>query len=391
MAEGSRRIVFVAGAGRSGTSTLSGALQHLGMCVPRPEVQPDLTNPKGFAESQWVVDFHDDLLRRARVLISDARPQAWFEAGKLGLREQPRNRLDEWLKSQFAEADELVIKDPRLAWFLGLWRVSAVRSGAVPVVVTMLRPPTQVVSSRERYYRGAQGNASRTAAWVNMMLHTERATRDCERAFLRYHDLVADWTTAIFQLGETFDLQAVKNATTADISRVHDFIDPSLNRMGGTWEDLEVPHRLSDLAERTWGQLSRLADVDHDAPGVTGALDELRQEYTQLYADSEAIARSSITVERMFPPVPNERSTAREKKARSAAREAARSAAGAEDPLPAQNEVVTAQKGRTQSPESEQTVADRVASRVPHSVRSSIPAGLRRQGRALLNGLRGQR
>ena len=78
-----RRVVFVVGSGRSGTSTMAGALQALGMHVPPPEVKPDETNPKGFAESQWVVDVHSRLLKRSNVAVSDARPTAWFEAGKV--------------------------------------------------------------------------------------------------------------------------------------------------------------------------------------------------------------------------------------------------------------------------------------------------------------------
>ena len=79
-----RRVVFVVGSGRSGTSTMAGALQTLGMHVPQPEVAADETNPKGFGEPQWVVDFHNELLRRCNVQVSDARPSAWYETGKLG-------------------------------------------------------------------------------------------------------------------------------------------------------------------------------------------------------------------------------------------------------------------------------------------------------------------
>ena len=72
-----RSLVLVAGSGRSGTSLFSGILQRLGCHVPQPEVPADATNPRGFAESQWVVDFHTRLLRAARVQVSDARPAAW--------------------------------------------------------------------------------------------------------------------------------------------------------------------------------------------------------------------------------------------------------------------------------------------------------------------------
>src|SRR4029079_8634872 len=78
-----RRVVFVVGSGRSGTSTMSGALETIGLHVPQSEAVADETNRKGFGEPQWVVDFHDELLKRCNVQVSDSRPSAWFEAGRL--------------------------------------------------------------------------------------------------------------------------------------------------------------------------------------------------------------------------------------------------------------------------------------------------------------------
>ena len=98
-------------------------------------------------------------------------------------------RVAAWLEEQLAVADELVIKDPRASWFLGLWRAAAERNDATVSYVTMLRPVTEVVGSKQTYYgrMGAgsdQGAVTRTAAWINMMLHTERATRGQQRAFV---------------------------------------------------------------------------------------------------------------------------------------------------------------------------------------------------------------
>ena len=71
-----RRVVFVVGSGRSGTSTMAGTLRTLGLLVPQPEVVADATNPKGFGEPRWVVDLHHELLQRSNVQVSDARPRA---------------------------------------------------------------------------------------------------------------------------------------------------------------------------------------------------------------------------------------------------------------------------------------------------------------------------
>src|SRR5690349_17069402 len=231
-----RRVVFVVGSGRSGTSTMAGTLRTLGLHVPQPEVVADATNPKGFGEPRWVVDLHTQLLARSNVQVSDARPRAWLDTGTTSGDHATRARVAEWLEGQFASGDELVVKDPRAAWFLGLWRAAADRCGATSSYVTMLRPVTEVVGSKQTYYgrMGAgsdQGAVTRTAAWINMMLHTERATRGQQRAFVHYGDLLDDWTQPVFALGEAFDLAAVKTAMAVDIAEVHRFIDPSLRRV----------------------------------------------------------------------------------------------------------------------------------------------------------------
>ncbi len=308
---GDRRLVFVVGSGRSGTSTMSGTLQTLGIHVPQPEVSADDTNPKGFGEPQWVVDLHDDLLKRCQVQVSDARPSAWFEAGKLATDDELRERLHTWVEQQFVEGgSEIVVKDPRLSWFLGLWRGAAVRAGATPSYITMLRPVTEVVGSKQKYYSTRFGEVSRTAAWVNMMLHTERATRDGVRAFVRYHDLLDDWTVPLFALGEQFHLKGVQTASANDIRKVHNFIDPSLRRVSATWEDLHVPPRLREVADETWQALDSMAEPEGDTAEVRARLDQLRVAYADLYDESEALAQSSVIAARRAgqrhapPPAP---------------------------------------------------------------------------------------
>jgi hypothetical protein len=199
--------------------------------------------------------------------------------------------------------DEVVIKDPRLAWFLGLWKAAALRSDARPSYVTMLRHVTEVVGSKKRYYApGQTGSAfsevQRTAAWVNMMLHTERATREGTRAFVRYDDLLSDWTIPVFRLGQELDLEAVKGASANDIRKVHQFIDPDLKRVQTTWDDVEVPARLREIAEETWTGLSKLAEPGGDTPDVHALLDEVREAYAAFYDEAEAVAQSSVIAAR---------------------------------------------------------------------------------------------
>src|SRR5215218_10200744 len=207
-----RALVLVAGSGRSGTSLFSGILQRLGFYVPQPEVPADETNPRGFAESQWVVDFHTRLLRAARVQVSDARPAVWALTAEVGLDAGVRSELREWLEEQFRVAPHLIVKDPRLSWFLPLWRGCAEELGVAPRFVTMLRHPAAVIDSKQRWYGEWQGEVARAAGWVQQTLYTERATRDSRRAFVRYEDLLEDWTPIVARVGDQLELGPVRDA-----------------------------------------------------------------------------------------------------------------------------------------------------------------------------------
>jgi hypothetical protein len=279
-----RRLILVVGVGRSGTSLLAGILGQLGLHIPQPEVQADETNPRGFGEPRWVVDFHQRLLRERRVTVNDARPGAWESTGAAADDPAVRTELRDWLAAQPREAAVVVVKDPRTVWFLPLWTRCAADLGVATSFVTMLRHPAEVVASATRSYGTWQTAASRTAAWLNVTLETEHATRGAPRAFVRYEDLLADWPGAIGRVGEALALPSVAGVDRRpEIDR---FVDPTLHRSRVRWDELDVPIRLREMAEDVWERVQ--------VPDEAG-LDAARAAYRGLYAEAEAIAQSSIT------------------------------------------------------------------------------------------------
>ena len=296
-----RSLVLVAGSGRSGTSVFSGILQRLGFHVPTPEVTPDATNPRGFAESRWVVDFHQAMLTASRVQTSDGRPSAWAEAARVA--DEPRAReLRKFLKQQYASADHVLIKDPRLIWFLPLWRRCALELGVTPRFVTMLRHPAAVIDSKTRYY-GGMGEVGQTCGWINIMLHTERATRDEMRAFVRYDDLLDDWTRVIHRLGESLQLDAVNYANSGQISAADRFVDPALSRSAPGWETVPVPTAVRAQADEVWSLLRELSDKEPTAADdLSRRLDNARATYAAFYDEAEAIAESAVRAGKPRPP-----------------------------------------------------------------------------------------
>lgn len=297
-----RSLVLVAGAGRSGTSTFSGILQRLGHAVPQPEVPPDESNPRGFAESRWVVDFHKQMLRTVLVVTADARPDAWALTATAA-DDAAADELRTFLKAQFDESDHVLIKDPRLTWFLPLWRRVAADLGVTPRCITMLRHPAAVVQSSARHYGSRRTPVSRAAGWLNTMLYTERATRNELRAFVRYDDVLDDWAKVTARVADSLALHAVAEASTTQMRLAEEFVDPSLPRSTPSWDDVRMPTALRDQADNVWELLCRLAEPDAHGDDIFSRLDEARRAYADLYEEAEAIAQSSVlAAERMEPP-----------------------------------------------------------------------------------------
>ena len=158
----------------------------------------------------------------------------------------------------------------------------------------MLRPPAEVAGSRAKYYNNKLGAAHLTASWVNMLLHTELATRDSARVFVRYADLLDDWVRTTQHVGETLDLRHVLDAKSEAIRDGHRFIDPSLRRITATLDDLDLPGSLRELTAETWTALDAMAEPGGDTADRRATLDQLLVAYVDLYAEAEAISKSSV-------------------------------------------------------------------------------------------------
>ena len=291
-----RRLVLVVGVGRSGTSLLTGILGQLGFHVPQPEVKADDTNPRGFSEPRWAVDFHKRLLQARRVTVNDARPAAWDKTRTAAEDDAVYAELRDWLGGQLQQADSAVVKDPRTSWFLPLWTRASTDLGVEARFVTMLRHPAEILASAAKSYGDWQSPANRAAAWINVTLETERATRGRRRAFVRYEDLLDDWPREVSRAAELLDLPALRgDDLRARFPQVDDFVDPTLHRNRVRWDELDVPPRVRDMAEEIWELVQPLADPGGDTAEAQRALDTAHASYGELYAEAEAISQSSVT------------------------------------------------------------------------------------------------
>lgn len=292
-------LVLVTGTGRSGTSTVSGSLHHLGLTVPGPFLGANKSNPKGFFESRWAVQFHQQLTRGVGVDDFDSRPWA-FERSQQAITPEIRAELVEWLRERASEGSQIVVKDPRSVWAQQLWKQAAAEVGLDIGYISMLRHPTEVVGSRATYYASKADETRRRryevasmARWLNNSLLSERETRGERRTFVLYTALLEDWRSAMARVRDDLGIVYNSDLDPDQPHPVDDFVDPDLRRVRVTWDDLDVPEGLRELAQSTWEDLLRLRDGDDEEAAVKD-LGEIAVRYERLFTDSVAIAHDAV-------------------------------------------------------------------------------------------------
>ncbi len=287
-------LVLVSGSGRSGTSSLAGSLKRLGLHVPQPEVEASETNPRGFYEPKWVIDFHKGYLKQLAMHNIDSRPDAPALVAELAATGEPQRRLKEWLSGQL-DHPRLVVKDPHAFWFAEVWGTVCADLGVDLKWLTALRHPAEVVGSRDIAYLQSQSEelrlvkeTSNVAGWVNAALLTERAGRGTARSFIRYGDLLADWRTALARVGQQLDLTYDADLADPAPHPVDEFIEPSMRKSQLTWDDLHLPAHLRDTAQEVWDLLGQLVE-EPTSTVATKRLDQIQADYAARYAEAVAL------------------------------------------------------------------------------------------------------
>lgn len=316
-----KTLLLVTGSGRSGTSSLAGSLEKLGLHLPGPVVRPGPINPKGFFENVWVVDFHRDLLRDALVRSSDGSPNAAERVHRVLGEASAADRLTEWLR-RHDEHDVLVVKDNQACWFLPLWEQVSAECGRELRLLTSLRHPAEVVGSRDRAWGSERGRAesrmretANVAAWTNVLLVTETGARRLRRSFVRFEDLITDWRTELTRISDQLDL-GLAIPPVGEAHELDEWLDAEL-RTALTWDDIEVPAELRAVAEDVWVASARLPATPDD-PGLLAELDSCHERYSRLYAEASAISVD----ERRFAKKLGARTASAKLRARFRAREA---------------------------------------------------------------------
>lgn len=268
-----KTALVVLGMHRSGTSSVAGALTHLGAAAPRTLMAPATDNPRGFWESHVVMVLNDELLAEAG--------SSWHDWRRLP--HPPRNhavcdRIVAVLQGEFGDAETVVLKDPRICRLFPAWRSALEAAGYRPLIVSPLRTPCEVASSLQA--RNPISRAHGLRLWLRHVLDAEAASRGLPRHFMRWSSFMTDWRAEVAlmnaRLGAT-----LAPATGDGGAEVDAFLAPDLHRQR---DERPTP----TLVTRTWEVLSDLARHGEHRD-IHATLDGLRRAFDQaeeLFADA---------------------------------------------------------------------------------------------------------
>lgn len=201
-AERNATAILVAGMHRSGTSALAGTLAHLGVPLGDHLLEAGPDNPKGYWEHKDIVMLHERLLTELGSGWDDVRPlpPRWVDSDPA---RRAASDLEALLARDFDRMRLWAVKDPRICRLLPLWLEVLGRRRVRPVVVLMIRNPSEVSASLAA--RSQLLAPVGEILWLRHVFDAEQASRGVSRSVITYTDLLDNpsrtVTTALLALG----------------------------------------------------------------------------------------------------------------------------------------------------------------------------------------------
>lgn len=284
-----QRAVLVLGAGRSGTSLATRAVQAVGVDLGDDFKRPSRKNPSGFFEDAALLKL-SKRLRRALGLRPDSLRLLDEEVWQGPVVESFFDEFAATIEARFGDSPIWGFKYARTLRLLPFWVRLFERMQIEPSYVLPIRNPLSVARSRARLddHRGSQANSD--LEWlVNVVPHL-RQVHGSRLVVIDYDRLVTEPDAQLRRLVSGLDLPMSESVEQGIDYFARQFIRNSLRhtRFGiqELVEDLQVNH----LVRRAYPLLDRLA-TDHPDPDAAEFWDEWQQIEEEVQALGPVLAR----------------------------------------------------------------------------------------------------
>ncbi|HSC47314.1 MAG TPA: glycosyltransferase [Gammaproteobacteria bacterium] len=272
-----KKILFILGMHRSGTSLLAGTCRLLGADMGDRLMQAQQDNVMGFWEHDDVVRIHDELLESLGYSWDDVRPlpEKWWSYEVI---RPHREALLAVLRRDFVTAALPCVKDPRLCRLLPLWRELLKELGWEPRYLFVTRQPAEIAASLGS--RNKFPAAKSLLLTLRYQLDAEAGSRDGVRAFLDYGAVLEDWRGSLKPAWSRLGLPWPADEAALE-TQAAGFVHGELRHHATA---LPTKGELGRLSERAYQALltagrqdpaPALAQVDRDLDGFLSGFDQI--------------------------------------------------------------------------------------------------------------------
>jgi hypothetical protein len=218
------KVVTILGMHRSGTSALSGMLHTAGYIAGHTLLPPNAHNETGYYESRVITDMNDSILNESG--------NTWDDVRKISIHHADSNsakaftsRIVECFECEYSDAENAVLKDPRICRLLPLWIQAFASLGITPLYVLALRSPAEVAASLKR--RDGMTIQKSALLYLAYLLDAEQNTREKDRLIVTYSELLADPLSVLEKIDARCE-NDFHSRGREQLALVETFIDSSL-------------------------------------------------------------------------------------------------------------------------------------------------------------------
>lgn len=271
-----RVCVLVLGMHRSGTSALTRVLSIAGAKLPSNLMGACVGNRLGHWEPNDLVQYHDEFLNELGSSWSDWRA---LEVNRIPVRRRKEiaEEISGILEGDYGDGQLIVVKDPRICRFVGLFNHALKRAGIETRVVLQFRNPLEVIESLQK--RDDMARADGALLWLRHVLDAEAATRSMARAVTNYDQLLTGWRTTLDRLTE--QLRVVWPYALDDVAdQIDQFISPKHRHNTHSAEAVLLDPLLRDWIADAHAALLVL-ERNSDSQNALEVLDRIRTEFNR--------------------------------------------------------------------------------------------------------------
>lgn len=266
-ASAKQRAVLVLGAGRSGTSLTTRAVQTVGVELGNDFKRPSRKNPSGFFEDAALLKLSKQL-RRALALRPDSLrlldERVWEEP----ILNPFFDEFEQTIKARFAGVPVWGFKYARTLRLLPFWTRLFDRMDISPSYVLPIRNPLSVARSRAKLdgHRGSQANSD--LEWLVNVVPYLHLVQDQPLVLIDYDRLVTQPEVQLHRLAEGLGL--TPNAATCQTIKVftRQFIQNDLRHTRFSIEELQADDQVNHLVRRAYALLDPLASGAPNPPSA---------------------------------------------------------------------------------------------------------------------------